>query len=246
MELDPRAIIQGGLKLAERAGDEAYFAALCVRSGVVGIEPPRRVVKMLLEFERYGLLAGALAVGAVRNGDRTAVIDERGELTYGELHEHSNAIANAWCERGLEPGEGVAILARNHRGLLEAVFAAAKCGARIVLLNTSFAGPQIREVAQREGTDLLVYDDEYGEVLAGIDEPPRGRWRAWADRAWRWHTRSADRGGRPERPAARRDRSADHDPHQRHDRHAEGRAAERAEVLGPARRSAQQGAVQGA
>ena len=181
MELDPRAIIKGGLKLAERAGDEAYFAALCVRSGLVGLEPPQRVAKMLLEFERYGLLAGSVAVGALRNGDRAAVIDERGELTYEQLHENSNAIANAWRERGFEPGEGVAILARNHRGFLEAVFAAAKCGARIVLLNTSFAGPQIREVAQREGTDLLVYDDEYAEVLEGIEDPPRGRFRAWAD-----------------------------------------------------------------
>ncbi len=34
---------------------------------------------------------------------------------------------------------------------------------------------------QREGTDLLVYDDEYAEVLEGIDDPPRGRWRAWTD-----------------------------------------------------------------
>jgi fatty-acyl-CoA synthase len=181
VELDPKAILKGGLKLAERAGDEAYFAALCVRSGVVGLEAPHKVAKMLLEFERYGLLAGSIAVGAIRNGDRAAVIDERGELSYKELHEHSNALANAWRRRGLEPGEGVAILVRNHRGFLEAVFAAAKCGARIVLLNTSFAGPQIREVAQREGTDLLVYDEEYAEVLEGIDDPPRGRWRAWTE-----------------------------------------------------------------
>ena len=109
------------------------------------------------------------------------MIDERGELTYEELDERSNALANSWREHGLRAGEGVAILARNHRGFLEAVFAAAKSGARIVLLNTSFAGPQIREVATREGTDLLVYDEEYGHLLEGIDDPPRGRYRAWAD-----------------------------------------------------------------
>jgi fatty-acyl-CoA synthase len=119
--------------------------------------------------------------GALRHGDHPAMIDERGELSYKELDARTNALANAWRERGLEAGEGVAILARNHRGFLEAVFAAAKCGARIVLLNTSFAGPQIREVAQREGTDVLVYDDEYSDTLKGIDDPPRGRFRAWAD-----------------------------------------------------------------
>ncbi len=127
------------------------------------------------------MLGGACVAGALRHGDHAVIIDERGELSYKELDERTNALANAWRKHGLEAGEGVAILARNHRGFLEAVFAAAKCGARIVLLNTSFAGPQIREVAQREGTDLLVYDDEYSEVLAGIDDPPRGRFRAWAD-----------------------------------------------------------------
>jgi fatty-acyl-CoA synthase len=101
-------------------------------------------------------------------------------VTYRELDERSNALANAWRDKGLDPGDGVAILVRNHRGFLDAGFAAAKCGARIVLLNTSFAGPQIREVTHREGTDLLVYDDEYADVLEGVD-PPHGRWRAWTE-----------------------------------------------------------------
>jgi fatty-acyl-CoA synthase len=168
------------LRLAERVGDEAYFAALLVRSGVVRADPPHHVARIVRAFERHGLLAAAVSVGAIRHPDRVAVIDERGELTFKELDRRSNALANAWRERGLEPGEGVAILARNHRGLLDSVFAGAKCGARLVMLNTSFAAPQIREVAGREGTDLLVCDDEYLEMLEGVD-PPRGRWRAWTD-----------------------------------------------------------------
>ena len=164
----------------ERFGDEAYFAAVCVRSGLVSPELPHRVAQMLLALERHGILGGAITVGAIRHGDRVAIRDERGDVTYTELDERTNALANAWRARGLRPGEGVAILVRNHRGFLEAVFAAAKCGAKIILLNTSFAGPQIREVAEREGTELLVYDDEYASTLTGV-EPPRGRWRAWVD-----------------------------------------------------------------
>jgi fatty-acyl-CoA synthase len=180
VDLDPRSLLGEAGKLALRFGDEAYFAALCLRSGMVGIELPHRTASMLLSFERFGLLGGAVSISATKHGDRVALIDERGQLTYKELDKRSNALANAWRARGLEPGQGVAILARNHRGFLDAVFAAAKCGARIVLLNTDFAGPQIREVAGREGTDLLVYDDEYAGMLDGVD-PPLGRWRAWTD-----------------------------------------------------------------
>jgi fatty-acyl-CoA synthase len=178
--LDPKAIVSGSLKLAERAVDETYFATLVIRSGVVGLDRPSRVAKMLMAFERHGLLGGSITAAALRHGDRAAIVDERGSVSYAELDARSNALANAWRDRGLDAGDGVAILARNHRGFLESVFAAAKCGAKIILLNTSFAGPQIREVADREGTDLLVYDDEYSKLLADI-EAPHGSWRAWVD-----------------------------------------------------------------
>jgi len=180
LKIDPMGIISDTVKLAERLGDEAYFVAVCARSGMVGSVRPDRVLRMGLAFERFGLLGAALAAAAIRDPDETAVIDEHGRLSFKQLDRRANALANAWRREGLEPGEGVAILARNHHGFVEAVFAAARCGARIVLLNTSFAGPQIREVAAREGTDLLVYDDEYAEELEGL-RPRRGRWRAWTD-----------------------------------------------------------------
>jgi fatty-acyl-CoA synthase len=180
LDVDVKGLVGGGLKLVERFGDEAYFAAVCIRSGMVGPELPHRVARMLLAFERHGLLSGAVTIGAIRHGDHVAIRDERGDVSYRELDRRTNALANAWRERGLQAGDGVAILVRNHRGFLEAVFAASKCGAKIILLNTSFAGPQIREVAEREGTDLLVYDDEYSQLLTGV-EPSQGRWRAWVD-----------------------------------------------------------------
>src|SRR5580700_9826406 len=96
-------------KLAERAGDEAYFATLCIRSGLVGPEPPHRVAQLAVGFQRYGLLGGAVVAGAIRHRDRAVMIDERGELSYQELDQRTNALANAWRERGLEAGQGVAI-----------------------------------------------------------------------------------------------------------------------------------------
>nr|WP_240962940.1 acyl-CoA synthetase [Antrihabitans stalactiti] len=165
---------------ARRALDELYYGFLGVRAGLVTPERPDRLAKMGAGVLRSGLLGGLATVAGQRYRDRAAILDELGTVSFRELDQHSNAIANAWRAQGLRDGEGVAILARNHRGFHYALFAAAKCGARIVLLNTDFAGPQLKEVAEREGTDLLVYDDEYADILGDV-QPRRGRYRAWAD-----------------------------------------------------------------
>ncbi|EHN10154.1 Long-chain-fatty-acid--CoA ligase [Patulibacter medicamentivorans] len=180
MVRDPRSLLSGATQLAGRANDEAHFALTLLRAGLLGPVAPHKAVGALRALERWGMLGAAIRVAAARHGDRVGVIDDRGSVTYAELDRRSNALANAWLAHGLLPGDGVAILCRNHRWFLLATFACAKAGARAIFLNTDFAGPQIREVSEREGTRMLVHDDEYGEFLAGV-EPPLGRWRAWAE-----------------------------------------------------------------
>lgn len=170
-------LINTGVK---RLWDELNYAYSAANSGALPLESPHKVGRMLVALLRFGTLGGVVTMSALRFGDRIAVIDEKGSISFRELDLRSNALANAWRKSGLRAGDGVAILARNHRGFHEAVFAAAKCGARIILLNTDFAGPQIREVATRESTDLLVFDDEYTNLLGDV-EPRLGRWRAWAN-----------------------------------------------------------------
>ena len=102
VDVDLKSLSGGGRQLAERFGDEAYYVAVCIRSGMVRPELPHRVAKILLAFERFGLLAGTATVGAIRHGDRVALLDELGDVTYKELDERSNALANAWLEQGLE------------------------------------------------------------------------------------------------------------------------------------------------
>ena len=159
---------------------ELEYLRLCARSGLVGVESPLNLLSAGESLVRYGVLPALVRLAAARYGDRTALVDELGTLSYRDLEDRSTRLANEWRKRGLKPGEGVAILARNHRGLLDAVFAGAKCGARIILLNTDFAGPQLRDVAEREGVDLLVYDEEYEPILGDLS-PRRGAYRAWSD-----------------------------------------------------------------
>ncbi len=98
-------------------------------------------------------------------------------MTYKELDEAANAVARGLLAKGVRGGDGVAILARNHRWFAIAEFGCARVGARIILLNSSFSGPQIKEVSEREDAKLLIYDDEYTEDVSKAN-PPLGKLRA--------------------------------------------------------------------
>jgi fatty-acyl-CoA synthase len=168
------------MRIARRLRDEVESVAVCARAGLLNPVAPHRAVPAARALERYGLIGGLLGLAAARAGGRVAVSDERGSTSYAELDRRTSALANAWRERGFRSGDGVAILARNHRGIVEAVFAACKLGARVILLNTDFAGPQVREVAIREGARMIVFDDEFADA-AGNAGLPLGGWRAWTD-----------------------------------------------------------------
>ncbi len=167
-------------KLVRRLGLESWSLLLYARSGGLHLIPARRILSVLRALDRYGLLGAATAIAAGRDHNGLALIDERGPLTFGDLDKRTNALANEWRRRGLGPGASVAILVGNHRGFLEAVFAAGKCGAGVLLLNTGFGSVQLAKMLTREGVDLLVFDDEYSAVVAEV-HPRLGRIRAWTD-----------------------------------------------------------------
>jgi fatty-acyl-CoA synthase len=167
-------------RLLTRMGVEAQALLTIVGSGMVGPERPDRLYAIYRALDRYGPLGAAISAAAIRNGDRTALVDEVGSLTYDQMERRSNAVANALRARGVGPDVGVGILSRNHRGLFDASFGALKAGGRVLYLNTDFAAPQAKEVCAREGVQLLVYDDEFSEVVSGVDAP-KGRILAWAD-----------------------------------------------------------------
>ncbi len=132
--------------------------------------------------ERMSMTSG-FAMSARRCPNRAALIDELGSLTYREIDRRSDAFATALQSLPSGSPAVVGILCRNHRGFVEALIAANRIGADILLLNTSFAGPALADVVQREGVDAIVYDDEFAESVdrAVAGRPGTAGIIAWAD-----------------------------------------------------------------
>jgi fatty-acyl-CoA synthase len=155
--------------LGRRASVESRALTHAWRAGMIGLDPPRRTLEIFRAIDRLGQLGAAIAVAAIRHGDRVGLIDELGSLSFAELNSRSDALACALRARGFGERDTIGVLCRNHRGFLDITFAASKIGARILYLNTDFAGPQLQDVAVREGVSLLVHDQEYAELVEPIE-----------------------------------------------------------------------------
>ncbi|MEI7913914.1 MAG: long-chain-fatty-acid--CoA ligase FadD2 [Mycobacteriaceae bacterium] len=157
--------------LAERGSAELHYLQKMIQAGAFGLEPPQNLVAMVADLRRWGEVGMIPALNARRYPNRTALIDDEGTMTFAELNDASNAAANGLLAMGVTGGDGVAILARNHRWFLIANYACARVGARTIMLNTEFSGPQIREVSQREGAKVIIYDDEYADAVTQARAP---------------------------------------------------------------------------
>jgi fatty-acyl-CoA synthase len=71
----------------------------------------------------------------------------------------------------------IAVLCRDHRGVIDTMLASAKLGARLLLMNTGFGATQLADVARREGVTALVHDAEFTDIVPA-DVP---RFLAWSD-----------------------------------------------------------------
>jgi acyl-CoA synthetase (AMP-forming)/AMP-acid ligase II/uncharacterized membrane protein len=150
-------------------------------AGLIKPQRPDRTVRALLAMQRWGFTpAAGYAANAARYPNDDAIVDELGHLSFQEVHERTNRLANAWMDDGLGEGDTVAIMCRNHRGFIEASVAASKLGMNCLYLNTAFAGPQLTEVAQREKPDAIVFDEEFYELLEDANKR-RKRYVAWFD-----------------------------------------------------------------
>ncbi len=95
------------------------------------------------------------------------------ELTYGELDERSNRLAQALLARGVGAGTRVAYLDRSSPEVVELLFAASKVGAVLVPLNWRLAPPELAAVLADSHAPVLI-------AGPGVSRSsPRGSWSGW-------------------------------------------------------------------
>ena len=111
-------------------------------------------------------VADVVRDAAATRGDHVAIRHRDRELTYAELDERSNRLAQALRAAGVGKSSRVAHLDRTAPEIVELLFATSKLGAVTVPLNWRLAPAELAAVVADAQPDVLIAGDAFADVAA--------------------------------------------------------------------------------
>ena len=109
-------------------------------------------------------------VNATKYPNKLALKDIKRQLTFEELNERTNRLANGLLKSGLNKGDKVAVLSNNSIEFMEIYVAAAKGGFIIVPLNFRLHPHDIAYIIKNSDSKLLLVDSRFQEATEKIWE----------------------------------------------------------------------------
>jgi len=113
---------------------------------------------------RRQTLADLLHRSACRTPDKTAIVCGATRWTYAEFDRIVDRVAAGLAERGVAPGDRVAVLARNSHGFAALRFALARLGAVLVPINFMLKADEAAYILRHAGAKLLATDSSLAEL----------------------------------------------------------------------------------
>lgn len=101
-------------------------------------------------------------------GDRLAIVDESGTLTYDELNRHTDALAHALLSAGVKQEDAVGICLRPSRNAVVGLLGILKAGGAYVPLDPAAPVQRRSLIAESAGVRVAVVDGTTVDLPAGI------------------------------------------------------------------------------
>ncbi|MBF0660112.1 MULTISPECIES: acyl-CoA synthetase [unclassified Rhodococcus (in: high G+C Gram-positive bacteria)] len=100
--------------------------------------------------------------------DRVALASDGREVTYGQLEERANRLANYLAEQGVQPGDKVGIYSRNTIEAVEAMVAVFKIRAVMVNINYRYVENELQYLFDNSDTVALIHERRYSDKVANV------------------------------------------------------------------------------
>lgn len=98
-------------------------------------------------------------------GNKTAIIDRRGEISWKKLDQRANQAANLLLASGLHGGDKIGLLLRNGREMAELALGAQKVGIVACPFNTWAKTKELKATIEGAGISLLFYDTAHADQV---------------------------------------------------------------------------------
>ena len=106
-------------------------------------------------------------------------------LSFGEMDARASRVANALTAQGVQPGDRIAMIARNTPAHFELLFGCAKAGAIFLPVNWRLSAREIASILADGGPALLIVEDDLRSLLTETASPPAtielAAYPAWRD-----------------------------------------------------------------
>jgi acyl-CoA synthetase (AMP-forming)/AMP-acid ligase II len=113
-------------------------------------------------------LAALPGVQARRFPNRTAITCGERSITYAEFEELCSRLALVLQQRGVEPGQRVALLSKESIESAALVFAVARCGATIVPISWRLSAPEVAWIVDNAQCSTLLASPEFVALCARV------------------------------------------------------------------------------
>lgn len=116
-------------------------------------------------FDGSPTLSDVLRAAASGCANKTAIVDEKGELTYREFDGQVDALESFLRRIGIKIGDPVAYLLWNQRELLISYHGVTRLGAVTVSLNYRLTASELAHQLNSSGAHALIYDESFLPVI---------------------------------------------------------------------------------
>ncbi len=109
-----------------------------------------------------------LEITASQEPQKAALVLDSQRVTYGELEEASNRVANALMKLGMEKGNHIAILMSPNPEWVVNYFGVIKAGGVAVLLGSMFKAPELDSLLRDSDAKILITEKKFSQMLAAV------------------------------------------------------------------------------
>ena len=114
-------------------------------------------------------IAGIVRRHGQERPDQVAIVYGEREVSWRELDETSNQLANALLAAGVQANDRIARIEKNAPDYFQLVFAASKINAVLVDVNWRLAAPEMRQIVDDAGAKLLFVGADFAPQLDKIE-----------------------------------------------------------------------------